>query len=264
MRIFSIPIRSDNYMYLLAEGDDGPTPVGKKRAALLVDPASPKALEKIAALEDIEVDIIGVLTTHHHEDHAGGNNLIVKAIPSATIYGGRPKTGPPKVKAINKVVEDGTEITLGESIKIKCLATPCHTQDSICYYVTDGNQKAVFTGDTLFHGGCGRFFEGTPSEMHESLSYLATLPEDTVVYNGHEYTADNLKFAKMIEPDNPALSRLQSLVESNEITTGKSTIGDEKQWNVFMRVNEQTVKDATGKSDAAEVMKELRERKNAM
>lgn len=96
--------------------------------------------------------------------------------------------------------------------------------------------------DTLFQGGCGRFFEGTPAEMCSSLSYLAKLPNDTLVYNGHEYTADNLRFAKTVEPDNSALIQLQALIDSNEITTGKSTIGDEKEWNVFMRLDSSAIK----------------------
>jgi hypothetical protein len=138
--------------------------------------------------------------------------------------------------------------------------------------------------DTLFQGGCGRFFEGTPGEMRSSLAYLAKLPNDTVVYNGHEYTAGNLTFAKTVEPDNPALLRLQALVDSNKITAGKSTIGDEKEWNVFMRLDSGAIKyvlfcpygfilittdfvsnrTATCKSDPNEVMRVLREKKNAM
>ena len=97
------------------------------------------------------------------------------------------------------------------------------------------------TSDTLFQGGCGRFFEGTPAEMHAALSYLGTLPDDTVVYNGHEYTRSNLKFAQTIDPSNSALSQLQQLCDSNEITTGKSTIGEEKAWNVFMRLENKSV-----------------------
>ncbi|KAG8837988.1 Cytoplasmic glyoxalase II [Serendipita sp. 411] len=269
MKIVSIPIRSDNYMYVLMEERTGTGDIKANNVkALLVDPADPKALEKVSTVLEEEgagsVDIVGVLTTHHHEDHAGGNDIVVKAIPSASIYGGKPKDGPPRVRAVTNLVADGDEISLGDSIKIKCLATPCHTQDSICYYVTDGDQKAVFAGDTLFQGGCGRFFEGTPEEMHSSLSYLGQLPDETIVYNGHEYTRGNLKFAKTVEPMNDALSRLEQLCDSNEITTGKSTIGDEKQWNVFMRLDIPAIRQATGGTDAAAVMGKLRELKNAM
>ncbi|KIM32041.1 hypothetical protein M408DRAFT_15014 [Serendipita vermifera MAFF 305830] len=260
MKIIPVPIRSDNYMYLLAE--DGSS-TGSKPKAFIIDPADPDALGKFQKVDN-NVEIVGILTTHHHEDHAGGNSIIAKALPSIAIYGGQPANGPPQVEAVNKVVKDRDTIKLGDAITITCLATPCHTQDSICYYVTEGDQKAVFTGDTLFQGGCGRFFEGTPEEMDTSLSYLGTLPDETIVYNGHEYTKGNLKFAKTVDPSNDALSRLQQLCDSNEITTGKSTIGDEKEWNVFMRLDSEPVLKATGETEKAKVMGKLREMKNAM
>ena len=89
----------------------------------------------------------------------------------------------------------------------RCLATPCHTQDSICFYLEDTktNQRGVFTGDTLFLAGCGRFFEGTPTEMHAALTKLGGLPEDTLVWNGHEYTKGSVKFGLKIEPENKEL-----------------------------------------------------------
>lgn len=99
----------------------------------------------------------------------------------------------------------------------------------------------MFTGDTLFIGGCGRFFEGTGEDMHSALSYLATLPDKTIVYNGHEYTAGNAAFAKSIDPKNPHIDRLETLVKENKSTTGLTVIGDEKQWNVFMRPRSESV-----------------------
>lgn len=103
----------------------------------------------------------------------------------------------------------------------------------------------------MFVSGCGRFFEGVGSEMHASLSKLASLPEETVVYVGHEYTASNLKFALSVDPENKDLARLQKLVNSVEqqdgkpVTTGKSTIGDEKLWNMFMRLTTDAVRYVT-------------------
>lgn len=141
------------------------------------------------------------------------------------------------------IVKDSDTLTLGDSIHIKCLATPCHTQDSICYHVTSSSSPTggVFTGDTLFIGGCGRFFEGTGAEMHAALRYLGTLPDETIAYVGHEYTKSNAAFGRAADPDNSALARLEKLCEENEVTTGRSTIGDEKQWNVFMRLDSQPV-----------------------
>jgi hydroxyacylglutathione hydrolase len=100
----------------------------------------------------------------------------------------------------------------------------------------------VFTGDTLFIGGCGRFFEGDGEQMTNSLNYLATLPDETIVYNGHEYTASNLAFGKHIEPDAPGMEKLSEIVKENQITTGMTTIGDEKTWNVFMRLKSEAVR----------------------
>ena len=122
----------------------------------------------------------------------------------------------------------------------RCLATPCHTQDSICYYVTDSaanHPGGVFTGDTLFIAGCGRFFEGVGSEMHAALTYLGTLPNETIVYDGHEYTKSNVAFAKSVDPANPALARLEKLIKDGIIPNERTTIGDEKEWNPFMRLD---------------------------
>lgn len=112
--------------------------------------------------------------------------------------------------------------------------------------MTDSANKqqpgGVFTGDTLFVAGCGRFFEGTAAEMDTALTYLATLPNNTVVHNGHEYTSGNLAFAKAVDPENKAIARLEDIVNQNKVTTGLTTIGDEKEWNVFMRLGSDSVK----------------------
>ena len=114
------------------------------------------------------------------------------------------------------------------SIKVTALHTPCHTQDSICYFFEDGSDKAVFTGDTLFIGGCGRFFEGNAKEMHKALNeVLGALPDDTKVYPGHEYTKGNVRFAKKVL-DSEAIRRLDDYSQKNKETQGKFTIGDEK------------------------------------
>jgi hydroxyacylglutathione hydrolase len=126
------------------------------------------------------------------------------------------------------------------------MATPCHTRDSICYFVTDTSDDSqpacVFTGDTLFIGGTGRFFEGNGEEMQAALDYLGTLPDSTITYVGHEYTKDNLAFAKSVDPNNNALQRLDQLVNEKKVTTGSSTIGDEKEWNVFMRTGTDAIR----------------------
>jgi glyoxylase-like metal-dependent hydrolase (beta-lactamase superfamily II) len=129
----------------------------------------------------------------------------------------------------------------------RCLATPCHTRDSICYYVTDTSSSSdagvVFTGDTLFIGGCGVFFEGTGAEMHAAFELMrSTLPDNTVTYVGHEYTAGNLRFARSVDPENAGLARLAAIVDAHPVTVGRTTIGDEKEWNVFWRLTSDPVR----------------------
>jgi len=145
------------------------------------------------------------------------------------------------------------------------MATPCHTQDSICYHVTDISDHGhggVFTGDTLFIGGSGRFFEGNGAQMHAALNYLGTLPDETMTYIGHEYTGSNAAFAKFIDPENAAIARLEKLAKENKVTTGLTTMGDEKEWNVFMRLGSDAVKKATGATSENDIMSALREMKN--
>jgi hydroxyacylglutathione hydrolase len=128
---------------------------------------------------------------------------------------------------VKEVPSHQSKFNIG-SISVTALHTPCHTQDHICFYFEDGEDRAVFTGDTLFVGGCGRFFEGSPKEMHKALNEtLASLPDDTKVYPGHEYTKGNVKFAKTVL-NNDAIKALDAFSQANRETQGKFTIGDEK------------------------------------
>jgi hydroxyacylglutathione hydrolase len=254
MKVIPVPVRADNYAYLLI---DEPT---KKAAA--VDPYDVAKVAEVA--ETHGVQIVAGITTHHHFDHSGGNKEFSSKYPDATIYGGSDK-----VPSLTHLVMDKDEFTVGNNVHVKCLATPCHTQDSICYYVTDvadgKHSGGVFTGDTLFIAGSGRFFEGVGSEMVAALDYLGSLPDETIVYDGHEYTAGNLAFAKHVDPTNPALERLADITQKNEITTGLTTIGDEKEWNVFMRLDSEAVIKATSSTKNTPngtIMDVLREQKN--
>ncbi|KZO99434.1 hydroxyacylglutathione hydrolase [Calocera viscosa TUFC12733] len=251
MRVVPVPNQADNYAYLLIDE-------ATQKAAVL-DPYDVGKVKRYAQKEGVELE--SVLTTHHHHDHSGGNLEFAREYPGVTVIGGSTA-----VPALTKKVEDGDEFTIGEDISVKCLATPCHTQDSICYYATSKSKPEqpglVFTGDTLFQAGCGRFFEGNAAEMHKALSYLGTLPDSTIVYNGHEYTNTSMKFGKHVDPENPAFQKLDNLVKTEEQTCGKSTIADEKSWNVFMRLTSAAVQKATGETDQVTAMKKLRELKN--
>jgi hydroxyacylglutathione hydrolase len=126
------------------------------------------------------------------------------------------------------------------------------------------NEKVVFTGDTLFIGGCGKFFEGTPKEMNTALNeILYNLPDETKVYPGHEYTKNNVKFLVTVDKG-AEVERLKKFADENQETQGKFTIGDEKKYNAFMRTGEEEMRKVTGESDPVEVMRRLREMKNSM
>nr|GAT59608.1 predicted protein [Mycena chlorophos] len=254
MKVVPVPVRSDNYAYLLV--DDA------TKQAAAVDPFDVAKVTEAA--DNLGVRLVALITTHHHEDHSGGNALFASKYPEAIIY-----AGSDKAPAATKIVKDRDVFKLGENVTIRALATPCHTQDSICFHATDASDPThpggVFTGDTLFVAGCGRFFEGTAEEMHAALSYLGTLPDETITYNGHEYTQGNLAFAKSVEPKSVDIARLEELVRSNTITTGLTTIGDEKKWNPFMRLQSAEIRQAmkadSSTSDSA-LMDALRTAKN--
>jgi len=252
MKIVPVPCRSDNYMYLLIDEST--------KTAAVVDPYDPKKLVAVAEKEGVKLGK-QLITTHHHHDHAHGNNEFANMFPGITVYGGSDQ-----VQGLTQKIKQGDSFKIGNSITITGLATPCHTQDSICFFAEDNaaNQKAVFTGDTLFVSGCGRFFEGEPQEMHTALNKtLASLPDSTRVYCGHEYTKANVAFSSSVDPTNSAIQELKKFADANEITTGSFTIGDEKKHNVFMRLSSDAVKEATGEVDPIKAMGKLREMKNS-
>ncbi|KZT11428.1 Metallo-hydrolase/oxidoreductase [Laetiporus sulphureus 93-53] len=251
MQVLPVLVSADNYAYLLIDE--------ASRKAAVIDPYDVPKVQAVA--QEAGVEIVANLTTHHHMDHAGGNKDFASAYPGVPIYGGSQQ-----VKAVNKIAQDKEEFTVGDTIRVKCLATPCHTRDSICYYATSSSSShpgAVFTGDTLFIAGCGRFFEGNGTDMHAALSSLEKLPPQTIVYNGHEYTKGSLAFAKSVDPENPALKRLEKIVSENEVTTGRTTLGDEKEWNPFMRLTTEPIKKATFEQTESAIMGALRDMKNS-
>lgn len=255
MHIEAIPMRwgtGDNYAYLLI---DEPT-----RNAWIIDPAEPEDVVSYLNHSKSNYELKAIVNTHHHYDHAGGNEFFHKKYPDLPVIAG--KDSP----LVSYTPQNGEVIDLGDNVSITALYTPCHTQDSICYYAQDSNtkEKVVFTGDTLFISGCGRFFEGTAAEMDKALNgVLGKLPDDTKVFPGHEYTRSNLKFSRTVL-DNPEIKSLIELTEKNEQVTGQSTIGKEKQYNPFMMLGDPQVQQATGESTAEAVMAKLREMKNNM
>jgi hydroxyacylglutathione hydrolase len=173
MRIVPIEALSDNYMYLLIDEQS------KECAA--IDPVEPKKI--LDHLIRFNLKLTHVLTTHHHWDHADGNPALIKLCENSRkkipVYG-----GDDRIPALTNKINHNDTIKIGSSLKVTCLFTPCHTAGHICYYVTgskDATVPCVFTGDTLFLAGCGRFFEGNAEQMHNNFkNILAKLPKETV------------------------------------------------------------------------------------
>jgi hydroxyacylglutathione hydrolase len=231
MLVTPVPCLRDNYAYLVrADGSD---------TALVVDPSEAEPV--LRALEEQGLTLGGILNTHHHADHVGGNEELARragagrsggAKTPIPIFGHASDRG--RIPGQTELVEHGQEIEVA-GLRARILHIPGHTRGAVAY-VFDG---AVFTGDTLFAAGCGRLFEGTPADMYESLNVkLAALPDDTRVYCGHEYTANNLRFAATVEPGNEAVrvkaTRVAAQRERGEPTV-PSTIGEERLTNPFMR-----------------------------
>ena len=229
--------------------------------AAFVDPVEPQKIFPVA--KQLGVTLQAVLTTHHHEDHAGGNADTVRLSGAAVpVYG-----GDDRVQALSHKVSGKDVLEVGR-LRVRVLETPCHTSGSVSYLVEGGEGRpgAVFTGDTLFLGGCGRFFEGTAPQMQQALNkVLGALPDDTQVFCGHEYTVANLKFAQHVEPDNQDVAhRLAWAAKQREqgLNTVPGTIGEERRTNPFMRTAVPQVAKQTGKHDPDDVMLALREMKN--
>ncbi|CAG8976898.1 hypothetical protein HYALB_00003509 [Hymenoscyphus albidus] len=255
MHIQSIPMwtgSSDNYAYLVV--DD------KSKDAVIIDPANPDEVAPVLKeqIKDGKINLTAIVNTHHHWDHSGGNK---KLLGFSSEFGGKPIIGGKDCEGVTQTPKNGEGFKIGD-ISVKALYTPCHTEDSICWLMEDSTGRAIFTGDTLFHGGCGRFFEGTAEEMHIALNKtLAAVPDDTKVYPGHEYTKANVKFGISVL-QSEAVKNLQAFAEKNKETQGRFTIADEKKHNVFMRVDDPEIQKATGKTDPVAVMAKLREMKN--
>ncbi|KAL6423161.1 hypothetical protein ACFW04_010086 [Cataglyphis niger] len=251
MKVQILPALQDNYMYLIIDE--------ATQEAAVVDPVDPEAVA--TAVQQNNIKLTKVLTTHHHWDHAGGNARLLKNFPNLSIYG-----GDDRIEAINHKITHNDTFHIG-NLSVKCLATPCHTRGHICYYVTgEEHPPTVFTGDTLFAGGCGRFFEGTADQMYKALiEILGSLPEETKVYCGHEYTANNLKFGLHVEPENKAIQdklNWSHIQRANNLPTVPSTIKDEKLTNPFMRVHEPTVMKHAQQNNPIQTMSYLRREKD--
>jgi hydroxyacylglutathione hydrolase len=240
----------DNYIYLSAGGDG---------QCIAIDPGMAEPV--LSVLEKQDLKLTHILLTHHHADHTGGAEPLKTRCHCRVI-------GPDsqRIAGLDEVVRDNQILNVC-GLFIRVLATPGHTRTSVCYILesASGQPAAVFTGDTLFIGGCGRCFEGSPEQMYQSLQKIAALPDDVRVYPGHDYTLENYRFALTVEPDNAVVRKcLSKLEEKGSLSAIPSTIGLEKQTNPFLRAQSRSIRNMLEMPGAPdwEVFAELRKRKD--
>ncbi len=236
LKVSFVPVYRDNYAYILQT---------KCGAIGVVDPGEAEPV--IHTLDDMGLVPDYIFVTHYHWDHADGVAELKSYYPSAKVIA--PDIEKQKIDIVDVPVRHNQILAFGKQ-RVRVIATPGHTLGSTCYYFEEG--KAVFTGDTLFSLSCGGLFEGTPEQMYSSFEKLKALPDETLLYCGHEYTRASAGFCLRVDPNNSDLkARIEQVKDlcNKGLPTLPSTIGMEKKTNVFMRLN------------SAKEYRELRQRK---
>ncbi|WP_353674171.1 hydroxyacylglutathione hydrolase [Synechocystis sp. LKSZ1] len=251
MEILRLPALSDNYIFLLHD----PT----SQTAAVVDPAEPQPV--LEALQQIGATLVAIFNTHHHGDHVGANNTLLKQFSGLTIYGGAEDQG--RIPGQSIFLADGDRVTFADR-EAQVFFVPGHTRAHIAYYFppsTATEPGELFCGDTIFAGGCGRLFEGTPAQMVQSIGRLRALPDNTRVWCAHEYTLGNLKFALTVEPDNTDLQERYAQVNQarqRDEATVPSWLGTEKRTNPFLRWDSPAIQQAMAQKEPERVFARLR------
>ena len=222
MEVKIIPCLEDNYAYLLIDNTNN--------TACIIDPSEASPI--INYLEKNKIKLSFILNTHHHYDHVGGNKKLKETYGAKVIGYIDDKKRIPEIDIIVK----NNQIWKEKNFEAKIIHIPGHTSGHICFYFF--NEKKIFSGDTLFSLGCGKIFEGTYAQMFESLNFFKTLPQDTNIYCGHEYTLKNSEFCLKHDPNNLNLKKkIQKIKEklNKNLPTLPTTIKDEIECNIFLR-----------------------------
>lgn len=254
LKIFPLLAFKDNYIWVLHNSEN--------QTIGVVDPGT--EVPVLDLLEKQKLRLSCILVTHHHWDHTGGVENLLKLF-NVPVY----SSNYGESLSSRYAVQENSKITLPDlNVSFTVLEIPGHTNDHIAYY----NEKVLFSGDTLFTGGCGKLFEGTAETMYHSLTKLNKLPGDTLVYCGHEYTLNNLLFAEDVEPNNEKIhARLDDVkkMRNANCPTVPSTLLIEKETNPFLRCHLASVKDAAIRyakkelNSPSEVFAEIRKWKDA-
>jgi hydroxyacylglutathione hydrolase len=255
MDIIRLPVLDDNYIFLLFDPES--------RTAAVVDPAVPEPV--LDALAERNATLVTIFNTHHHGDHVGANLKLREKYPDLAIYASDVDQG--RIPGQTVELREGDRVTFAGN-EAQVFFVPGHTRGHIAYYFPPCGDRAtgdLFCGDTLFAGGCGRLFEGTPAQMLDSLSKLRSLPEETRVWCAHEYTESNLRFALTVDGKNRDLGdRIVTVRElrSRGEATVPSTIGLEKMTNPFLRWDSPAIQAVLETSDPVRTFTKLRGRKD--
>lgn len=249
MQIHRINAWSDNYIFLIHAGG----------VAAVVDPT--EAQPVLDKLEELGVELIAIFNTHHHGDHVGGNHQLLHRYPKATVYASAADKG--RIPGQQVFLKGGDTVEFCDRTA-QIFFVPGHTRGHIAYYfapTTPAEPGELFCGDTLFAGGCGRLFEGTPAQMVNSLSQLRQLPDNTRIWCAHEYTLSNLKFAVTVDSQNPDLQSRYAQVQAarqRQEATVPSLLGIEKKTNPFLRWDQPALQAIAKMQDPARVFGRIR------
>jgi hydroxyacylglutathione hydrolase len=251
MTVFPIPAFNDNYIWALVNQEQG--------IFDCVDPGDAQPVLDFA--QKGQLTLRSILITHHHDDHIGGVKKLKEHYPSCTVYG----PSDPRISPVDVLVQTNQLIQIGD-LSFQILFNPGHTSSHISYF--EPNKQWLFCGDTLFSAGCGRVFDGTIEQLHQSLLLFKSLPKTTQVFCAHEYTMQNLKFAQTVEPQNKAISHtIHKLKEQEQPCSLPSRIQDELLINPFLRTDVSEVQQYARQHGAVsmeslEIFRVLREQKN--